>query len=136
MNGMQTAIDKLAWIHVVDGAILSTRSAGKDTYYIPGGKREGHETDHQALIREIKEELSIDLIPETLAYVGQFTAQAHGQATGIEVRMTCYTGAYRGTICPASEIVEVRWLRHRDKQLSSPVDRLIFDALHAQGRLE
>lgn len=42
-------IDKLAWIHVVDKQILSTRSKGKEKYYIPGGKRENGETDAQAL---------------------------------------------------------------------------------------
>lgn len=33
-------IDKIAWIHLENGAILSSRSRGKDVYYIPGGKRE------------------------------------------------------------------------------------------------
>ena len=73
-------IDKLAWIHIVDRKVLITRSEGKDTYYIPGGKREEGETDQQALIREIKEELSVDLIPEEIEYVETFTAQAHGKA--------------------------------------------------------
>lgn len=59
-------IDKLAYLHLQNGKILSTRSKGKDTYYIPGGKREAGESDHAALIREIKEELSVDLIEKTL----------------------------------------------------------------------
>src|SRR6476619_7622969 len=108
-------IDKLAWVHIVDRKILSTRTRGRDTYYIPGGKREGQETDHQALIREIKEELSIDLVPDGLAFVGDFKAQAHGQAEGVLVRMTCYQGPYLGEIRPAAEIDEVAWFRHRDK---------------------
>jgi hypothetical protein len=33
-----TIIDKIAWIHLENGAILSSRSRGKDVYYIPGGK--------------------------------------------------------------------------------------------------
>lgn len=45
-------IDKLAWIHLVDGRVLSTRSYGKDVYYIPGGKRETGETDDQALLHQ------------------------------------------------------------------------------------
>ena len=40
-----TPIDKIAWIRLEDGKILSTRSRGKDVYYIPGGKREPGETD-------------------------------------------------------------------------------------------
>ncbi|SCL72756.1 hypothetical protein GA0070606_6273 [Micromonospora citrea] len=35
-----TVIDKIAWIRLENGAILSSRSRGKDVYHIPGGKRE------------------------------------------------------------------------------------------------
>jgi len=33
-------IDKIAWIRLEEGRILSTRSRGKEVYYLPGGKRE------------------------------------------------------------------------------------------------
>lgn len=52
-------IDKIALLYIKDGQILSTLSKGKDTYYLPGGKRELNETDEQTLIRECKEELTI-----------------------------------------------------------------------------
>ena len=42
-------IDKLAWIFVKDRKVLSTRSHGKDTHYITGGKREEGESNEQAL---------------------------------------------------------------------------------------
>lgn len=113
-----------------------TQTRGRDTYYIPGGKREGRETDHQALIREIKEERSIDLVPEGLAFVGGFEAQAHGKTEGIIVRMTCYQGPYLGEIRPAAEIEEVVWLRHRDKDRSSPVDRITFDWLRERDLID
>ncbi|GAA4390679.1 NUDIX domain-containing protein [Hymenobacter koreensis] len=128
-------IDKLAWLHLENGQLLSTRSRGKDRYYIPGGKREAGETDAQTLLREIKEELTVDLLPESLHYVGTFEAQAHGHAAGIVVRMTCYTARYQGTLQPAAEIEEVVWLRYRDRPTVSPVDQLIFDWLHAQNLL-
>lgn len=44
-------IDKIAFLYLKDGKILSTLSKGKDTYYIPGGKRKGNETDEETLIR-------------------------------------------------------------------------------------
>jgi 8-oxo-dGTP diphosphatase len=59
-------IDKLAWCCIKDKRLLGARSKGKNIYYIPGGKREEGESDHEALIREIKEELSVDLKPETI----------------------------------------------------------------------
>jgi len=132
---MQT-IDKLAWVHIVDRKILSTRTRGRDTYYIPGGKREGRETDHQALIREINEELSIDLMPEGIAFVGTFEGQAHGKPEGVLVRMTCYQGPYLGEIRPGAEIEEVVWFRHRDKDRSSPVDKIIFDWLRERDLID
>ncbi len=81
-------IDKIAWIELKDKSILSTKSYGKDKYYIPGGKRETGETDEQALVREINEELSIVISSETINYIGTFEAQAHGHSEGILVKMT------------------------------------------------
>ena len=39
---------------------------GKTAFFTPGGKREAGETDEEALIRECKEELTIDLATETI----------------------------------------------------------------------
>jgi len=128
-------IDKLAWIEIRDYNILSTRSEGKDTYYIPGGKREPGETNHQALVREILEELSVHLIPETLKLYGIFQAQAHGYAAGINVKMQCYTGRYTGTLAASTEIAELVWLTYSDREKISPVDKLIFDQLKREGLL-
>ena len=129
-------IDKLAWININNRRILSTRSRGKDTYYIPGGKREINETDQEALIREIREELSINLIPESLEHVGTFEAQAHGQAEGVVVRMTCYSGKYEGDLCCASEVEEMVWFEHKDRERSSPVDKIIFDWLKERDLID
>src|SRR5680860_1506515 len=38
-------IDKLGWVHIVEGRILMTRTEGREKYYIPGGKREPGESD-------------------------------------------------------------------------------------------
>lgn len=128
-------IDKIAWIHLEHGRILSTRSRGKDVYYLPGGKREPGETDIDTLTREIDEELAVAIVPDTAARLGVFHAQAHGHPDGVTVRMTCYTADHRGTPTPNSEIAEVVWLRYADRGRVSPVDQLIFDHLHESGRL-
>lgn len=128
-------IDKLAWIHIRDQRILSTLSRGKDTYYIPGGKRARGESDAEALIREIQEELSVQLIPASLQYIRTFSAQAHGHPEGVEVKMTCYAASYEGTIKAAAEIEAVAWLAYADRDKVSPVDQLIFDWLKREGKL-
>jgi 8-oxo-dGTP diphosphatase len=129
-------IDKLAWIEIRNKSVLSTLSRGKDTYYIPGGKREIGESDQEALIREIKEELSVELDGNTLDFIGIFEAQAHGHDEGILVKMTCYSGSYKGTLKPDSEIESMAWLNTSDKDKISPVDILIFDYLNRKGLID
>lgn len=129
-------IDKIALLYLKDGKILSTLSKGKDTYYLPGGKRELNETDEQTLIRECKEELTIDIKEDTIKYHGTFKAQAHGKTEGIIVKMTCYTAEFIGEIKPSSEIQEVRWLNYNDIDIISPVDKLIFKDLYEKGILK
>ncbi|BCJ39024.1 DNA mismatch repair protein MutT [Actinocatenispora thailandica] len=128
-------IDKVAWLWLRDGQILSTRSRGKDTYYLPGGKREPGESDVQTLVREIAEELSVDIVAASAVHAGTYQAQAHGHPDGVLVRMTCYTADHAGTPTASSEIEEVRWLGYADRDLVSPVDRIIFADLHRSGRL-
>lgn len=127
-------IDKIAWIYIQNRKILSTRSKGKDTFYLPGGKRETGESDVQTLTREIQEELSVDLLPESLEYLGTFEAQAHGRKD--KVRMTCYTGDYTGELIPDSEVEEIIWFNYADRGRSSPVDQLIFDWLKAHDLID
>ncbi|EES75326.1 hypothetical protein POTG_00557, partial [Paenibacillus sp. oral taxon 786 str. D14] len=87
---MEGNIDKIAWIHLRNGRMLNVRSKGKELFYIPGGKREPGESDHETLQREIQEELSVTVKPETINYFATFEAQADGKPEGILVRMTCY----------------------------------------------
>lgn len=124
-------IDKIAFIYLKDGKILSTLSKGKDTYYIPGGKREGVETDEETLIRECKEELTIDILKDTIKYYGTFEAQAHGKAEGVLVRMTCYMADFKGEVSVDSEIDEIKWLDYSNLDVEiSPVDKIIFKDLY------
>lgn len=129
-------IDKIALIYLKEGKILSTLSKGKDTYYIPGGKREGMETDKQTLIRECREELTIDIIEDTIKYYGTFEAQAHGKAEGVLVKMTCYSAEFKGELKASSEIQEIKWLSYSDLDKISPVDKLIFKDLYEKKLLK
>jgi 8-oxo-dGTP diphosphatase len=128
-------IDKIAWLELSEGRILSTRSRGKTVYYLPGGKREPGESDVDTLVREVQEELAVKIDPKTATAEGVFTAQAHGHKAGVAVQMTCYSAGYEGTPTASSEIEEVRWLTYEDRPKVSPVDQLIFDHLHESGRL-
>jgi 8-oxo-dGTP diphosphatase len=129
-------IDTVAWVRVENGLILCARPRGKDIFYIPGGKREGAESDLQTLLREMTEELAVTLVPETIQHAGTYEAeQPGGHPDGAVVRMSCYTGDYRGTLAPSSEIDEFAWFSYADRPRVPIVDQMLFDDLKAAGQL-
>ncbi len=128
-------IDKIALIKIKDGQILSTKSKGKKVYYLPGGKREADETDEQTLIREIREELSVEIVPDSYKYIGTFKAQSDGMKEGVIVKMTCYSADFVGSLKSSNEIEEIKWLNYSDKDKVSAVDKIIFDFLKIKGEL-
>jgi ADP-ribose pyrophosphatase YjhB (NUDIX family) len=129
-------IDKLAFIEIRNKRLLSARSDGKELFYLPGGKRELGESDSQALIREIQEELTVNLNPESLELYGVFTAQAHNHPEGVMVQMTCYSARYSGSLKASSEIAELAWLGMADKDRTSLVDHIIMDQLYAEDLID
>jgi 8-oxo-dGTP diphosphatase len=131
-----TFIDKLAFIYLNNRQILMTLSKGKDTYYIPGGKREGDETDEAALMREVKEELSVNIDPKTIQHYGTFEAQAHGKSLGTIVRMTCYEADFSGELKPSSEIQDVAYYTYAQRDIVGPVDQIIFDDLKKKNLID
>lgn len=133
---MTNFIDKLAYIYIKDKQILMTLSKSKDTYYIPGGKREEGESDQEALSREVKEELTVAIIPETIKHYGTFEAQAHGKPIGTIVRMTCYQADYKGELQPSSEIQDIAYYTYAQRNFVGPVDQLIFDDLKQKGLID
>ena len=117
-------IDKLAWCHTKNKKMLFVRSKGKELFYNPGGKREEGETDEQALVREIKEELGVDLLPESIRYLNTFTAQADRKPEGIMAQLKCYEAEYAGDLRPAAEIEELAWLDSGDEAKTSASGQL------------
>jgi 8-oxo-dGTP pyrophosphatase MutT (NUDIX family) len=119
-------IDKIAWIHLEQRRLLVARNAGRDRFYLPGGKREPGESDLETLVRELDEELTVAVDPGTAAYVGTFEALADARTDGLVVRLTCYTAAFTGTFAPSREIDEIDWATSADGDRVSAVDRLVI----------
>jgi 8-oxo-dGTP diphosphatase len=129
-------VDTVAWVHLENGRILCARPRGKDVFYIPGGKREGAESDLQTLLREIAEELTVALLPGTVTHLGTYEAvQPPGHPGAVRVRMSCYAAGYSGTLAASSEIDELAWFCYADRPRVPAVDQLLFDDLRAAGQL-
>ncbi|WP_335979503.1 MULTISPECIES: NUDIX hydrolase [Streptomycetaceae] len=128
-------IDTVAWVRIEGGRILCARPRGKGVFYVPGGKREGAETDLETLVREIREELTVRLDPHSAVHAGTYEAGGPNLPEGAVVRMACYTAAYEGRLAPSSEIEETAWFSYADRERVPPVDQLLFDDLNAAGEL-
>jgi len=126
-------VDKITFIEIKNGQILGTKSKGKTKYYIPDGKRELGETDEQTLIREVTEELNVQINQNTIKYVGTFKAQSDGAKEGVIVKMTCYKAKYDGLMKPMSEIEEIKWLNYKNLDIVSEVDKKYLDFLKKKG---
>lgn len=122
-------IRKSAWIYIENNSVLSVRSVNRKKFYFPGGKPESGENKEEALIREIKEELSVDIIPDSIQYLGTFEAPADNHPADVLVKMDCFTADFDGSLLAAAEIREVAWISYKERHKSSQVDQIIFEWL-------
>ncbi len=101
---------KAAGVIVKDKKLLVVRSKGKEIFFAPGGKLEEDETYEQALIRELKEELAMDLQAHHYEHFGSFTAEADDKP-GVILHMTTFLiKDYDGPLTASSEIEELAWI--------------------------
>ena len=131
----QDFVDKIAFLHVRDGKVLAALNEGNDTWFLPGGRREPRETDEQTLIREVKEELSVDIVPETIEYFDTFEGQAHGAPEGDVARVTCYFASFEGELTASSEITEIDFFSYDMRGRTSAPAQLALDELKQKGRI-
>ncbi|MCW2478328.1 NUDIX hydrolase [Candidatus Symbiopectobacterium sp. NZEC135] len=92
------------------GACLLVRKQGTTAFMQPGGKMEPGETPEQALVRELKEELSIQIALSDLTYLGHFSDQAVNEP-GYVVEADVYrVQGVTSVVTPAAEIAEIAWV--------------------------
>lgn len=132
-------IYKAAGIIIVDRKLLFTRAKGMEVFIDPGGKIELGETAKQALVRELKEELSIDVDEADLELFGDYTAEAANHK-GHTVHMQAFTvKKWQGDIIASAEIEELRWLTSNlptDIKVGSIFGGQILPKLHEKGLVD
>ncbi|WP_328732124.1 GNAT family N-acetyltransferase [Streptomyces caniferus] len=129
-------LHSVGWLHVRDGRLLSVRTRGNDTFYLPGGKYEPGETAREALSRELREELGLVVPVEELSEAFVIHAVAHGK-NGRRLRMTCFTGGPQDIApAPGREIAEYAWFDRREaRERCAPAHAQVVNRLVAQGRM-
>lgn len=128
-------VDAVAWVHVVDCRVLVTRTRGRDVFYLPGGKPEKGETDGEALVREIGEELNVQLDPGSLQHWWTARAQAHAYRHDTMVAMRCFTGLGSGQPKPSHEIAAIDWFTSAEMQRCAPAAQVVIQRLAREGRV-
>ncbi|MGG4662458.1 NUDIX hydrolase [Providencia vermicola] len=126
-------IDKLGLIALSENKVAMVRSHNKSLFYIPGGKREQGESDKQALCREIEEELTLNLVPDSIGFYGEFIGLADGKDNGTQVRIRCYFADYQGAPQPAAEIAELAWFTSEDLPRCSTTAAAVLSQLKQDG---
>jgi 8-oxo-dGTP pyrophosphatase MutT (NUDIX family) len=91
------------------GRTLLVRKRGTHAFMQPGGKIDAGESPVQALVRELHEELGLNIDPTTAVHLGQFSAPAANEP-GFDVQAELFRVDTCDTVAPAAEIEEVVWI--------------------------
>lgn len=131
----KTFIDKLAFIKIENRKVMLNWEKDKSVWIMPGGKREVGESDMEALARELMEELSVELDKGSAKHLETYEGQAHGKPEGTMVRITCYTGEYKGKITPNHPVERIGWVNSTESAISIP-GRMLLDDLKNRNLID
>jgi 8-oxo-dGTP diphosphatase len=112
-----------ALVLVRDRRLLMVTARGRDVLYLPGGKQEAGETGEDALVRETREEIGVELERSSLQELATVRTQAHGEPEGREVHMRLWTGrpaADSAEPSPSAEIGSLHWVTSADVHRCPP----------------
>ncbi|WP_417307775.1 NUDIX hydrolase [Devosia sp.] len=89
--------------------MLLVRKRGSRHFMQPGGKIDAGETPVAALVRELREEIALDLPESALTYEGLFAADAANEP-GRQVVADVFSVFAEADVSPQAEIEELCWM--------------------------
>jgi 8-oxo-dGTP diphosphatase len=126
-------INKVGAIIIKDKKILLTRK--RDKFIIPGGKRQGPETDVSCITRELEEELGVKTIK--ISPFGSFEDDA-ALDPGLTIKMDVYFAEIDGIPKAMTEIEEILWFDSSMKgkyKLGSIVEKFVIPTLVRESKI-
>lgn len=112
-----------------DGRLLLVRKADTTVFMQPGGKYEHDETGAQTLVRELHEELGLEVSTADLDPLGTFTAPAANEAGMLVEAEVFRAHVGPGTrLAAGAEIAELRWV-HPDEFTAIAVAPLVTERM-------
>ncbi len=122
MNVPRT-IDRIAAAIIRDKKLLLVTGFDEEFYWTPGGKRDGSETDEQALGRELREKLGIEVrdYKPYITYEEQYGSDNNPDGSPkVVARVICYTVEYEGALRPQKEITKTLWYSREHFEKNEP----------------
>lgn len=110
------------------GRILTVRKRGTSMFMLPGGKLEAGESPADAAVREIREEIGVELALADLELLGEWTTDAANEPD-TAVTGTVYTAELTSAPSAAAEITEIRWVVSGDEHLAPLLRERVMPAL-------
>ncbi|MEY2847568.1 MAG: hypothetical protein RI885_233 [Actinomycetota bacterium] len=111
-----------------EGRILTVRKRGTSKFMLPGGKLETDESPADAAVREIREEIGVELAVADLTLLGEWTTDAANEPD-TSVTGTVYTARLTAEPVASAEIDEVRWVVPGDPDLAPLLRERVMPAL-------
>lgn len=105
-----------------DDELLLVQARNREKYYFPGGKIDDGETYKQALQRELKEELQVDVPEISLVYMDTVIGDAYPQKNE-QTELNCfYTTAQIdwSKVETDQEITDIRWIHKLEYNKIAP----------------
>lgn len=99
-----------------DGRVLVVRKQGTIRFMQPGGKPEPGESAAQTLVRELHEELGLELDEADLVPLGTFISEAANEPGHRVVAEAFSTSIDPGTASVRAELAELRWITPADAE--------------------
>lgn len=108
---MTTQMLVLAAVFFRDAAdrILTVRKRGTNAFMLPGGKLEPGEAPDSAALREVYEELGVEVTKDDLTLLGNWTAAAANEHN-TNIDATIYLSNLVISPVASAEIDELRWV--------------------------
>lgn len=131
---MPEVIHKAAGVIIKNRRVLVGRSKGSEAFISPGGKVQERESDAEALMRELREEYSIDVHPLDLEEFGAFSAPAAGEEEKQVFIQVFLVKQYKGELKPSGEVEEMRFVTFeevKDMRVGSVFKRDVIPKLKA-----
>ena len=115
-------IQKIAGVILRGKKLLVARDKGGNYFKIPGGKMDKGESKEETLIRELKEELSIDITSNKFLETFRHKAATHP----CDVVIDCHFVEFNGELKPNEEVEELKFI---SRNMEVPVGSVISECI-------